>query len=213
MPSKASYWVASHITGLFEILNRKGSPLNQGSRGAGFSINRGVITTVKINENTDQLKIFFDNKEIKPKYALISSKIINLLVPPKKKNMIEIYHEFEIPIGAGFGASAAGALGLAFCLNKTMNLGYSALKLWQTAHIAEIECKSGLGDVIGLYQGETEIRYEPGAPGIGKTENFLLPNKNENIITINFGKISTAEILSSKNKRICARGEIRTHGV
>ncbi len=54
----------------------------------------------------------------------------------------------EIPIGRGFGASGAATLATALAANETFGLGASRNDLVGTAHEAEVEAGTGLGDVF-----------------------------------------------------------------
>jgi pantoate kinase len=198
---KSTYWVASHITGIFEILKNSNDPLFQGSRGAGFCVNRGVNTTVFRDINQEKLNIYFNNSLIDIEKADISMYILRDLVSNEDMKNISIYHNFEVLVGAGFGASAAGALGLAFAINSVFNLKKHELYLWHLAHKAEIACGGGLGDILGLYQGGSEIRLNPGAPDIGRTTSFKILDKKNKLVTISLGKIPTKEVITSVEKQ------------
>jgi pantoate kinase len=194
-----SYWVASHLTGIFEIRDNSDNLLEKGSRGAGLSINRGVKTTVRQTE-AQKTEIFFDGDKKSLPEALVTNCVIDLMLSNNKRSGFRIHHNFEVPVSSGYGASAAGALGTAFCVNDLFNMGKTELELFQVAHKAEVKTKSGLGDVIALYQGGIEIRSREGAPGVGKT---MLINNNEGwkVATVNFGPLSTSEVLSDPHKR------------
>ncbi len=194
------YWVAGHITGVFEICDTISDTLYQGSRGAGFSINRGVITWVEeSDDNKDH--IFFDNKEIKITDAKVSFSVVNLFRQYfiSKKPKLNIYHSFEIPLSSGFGASAAGALGVCYALSSFFDLGLSKKELFQIAHIAEVTEGGGLGDIIGLFRGGWELRIKPGAPYIGQTRE-LMEDQPLKIATISKGPIKTSEVI--RNQKI-----------
>ncbi|MFX0173372.1 MAG: pantoate kinase [Candidatus Hodarchaeota archaeon] len=199
MPRDVSYWVAAHLTGIFEIKDSSDNLLEKGSRGAGLSINRGVKTTVRRTE-AQETEIFFDGTRKSLSEALVTKCVIDIMLPNKQSSSLRIHHNFEVPVSSGYGASAAGALGTAFCINDLFNMGKTKLELFQVAHKAEVKTKSGLGDVIALYQGGIEIRSREGAPGVGKT---MLINNNEGwkVATVNFGPLSTSEVLSNPHKR------------
>lgn len=199
MTSEVTYWVAGHLTGIFEIRDSSENILEKGSLGAGLSIDRGVQTSVSYNDQPD-LDIYFNNKKMQTENTGVTRKVLELLVPRIERNHIQINHDFEVPLSTGYGASAAGALGCAFSINDYLDLGYSKLKLFQTAHQAEVLLKSGLGDIIGLYQGGLEIRTKEGAPGFGDTEAFK-DDEDWKLATISFGSLRTAEVLSDPNKR------------
>jgi len=91
-------------------------------------------------------------------------------------------------------------LGAAFCLNEYFNLELSNLELFQIAHKAEVLTKSGLGDVIGLFQGGLELRIKGGAPGYGKTTS-MQKDDDWKLATASLGPLSTSSVLSDPIKR------------
>lgn len=199
MTDAVSYWVASHLTGIFEIRDRSKDLLQQGSRGAGFSINRGVITTVE-RVGHSNVEIYFDGHKKSTIEAAVTTKVVENLLSKKKRSNLRIVHNFEVPLSSGYGASAAGAVGTAFAINDLLELGLSRLELFQVAHKAEVQTKSGLGDVIGLYQGGFEIRLQEGAPGYGRTMPFVNSN-GWKVATVHLGTLPTSKILSNPQKR------------
>jgi pantoate kinase len=196
---EASYWVAAHLTGIFQIKDDNPDILKRGSRGAGVSIARGVRTSVK-RVISSSIKYYFNGIEIEANKALVSSKVVEILIPEPDRNNIQVNHEFEIPLSAGYGASAAGAVGTAFCLNELFELELTDLEIFQVAHKAEVVTKSGLGDVIGLYQGGLELRLKAGAPGYGKTTS-IEDSGSWNIATVHLGSLTTSSVLSDPQKR------------
>jgi pantoate kinase len=197
--SKVTYWVAGHLTGIFEIKDSSENTLEKGSLGAGLSIKRGVQTSVSYNEQPN-VDIYFNNEKTHSTYSAVTEKVIELLVPIKDRTHFRINHDFEVPLSTGFGASAAGALGCAFSINDYLHLNRSKIELFQIAHQAEVLQRSGLGDIIGLFQGGLEIRTKEGAPGYGKTTTFR-NEKDWKLATISFGSLSTSDILSDPHKR------------
>ena len=190
-----SIFVPSHITGFFEILDNS-DPLKKGSRGAGIVMDKGVITKTEISEgNGIKIKI---NGRTDPQNASITEKTIEIL----KNNFnledmkIKIEHDVQVPIGAGFGTSASFALGASLGISKIMELPLTFNKAAQIAHIAELEMKSGLGDVIGAISGGLVLRLKEGAPGVGITDKLLLNNLEElYVISKCFGEINTGDII------------------
>jgi len=195
------YWVASHISGLFVIYDENIDPLKRGSRGAGFSISRGTTTTVRFSEDNEN-HFFFNKKEVDVKRANISSFVLNHYLKLAQTNYegdfgVSIHHEFEIPLSAGYGASASGALSSAFALNDLLKLSLNKQEIYQIAHTAEIIEGGGLGDILALYKGGWEYRTLEGAPFIGKAETIL---KNHfKVATISFGEMSTKSIIKNIN--------------
>ncbi|MHA2363482.1 MAG: pantoate kinase [Candidatus Hodarchaeales archaeon] len=196
----SKYWAAGHITAFFEIADSASSPLEKGSRGAGFCINRGVMTEVEVNTKKTH-QIFFNNKKQPPGLALVSENILKIMKENISIRKLDLRHTFEVPMGSGFGASAAGALSTVFAIRDTLDLDYSDLDLWQIAHTAEIYSQSGLGDILGLYTGGFEFREIPGAPGIGKTKKIKGFTDDYKIMTISLGPLSTKMILTDPKLR------------
>ena len=191
-----------HITGFFTIKDSSQNPLLKGSLGAGFSIKKGVTTSISLNESKDlNIKIIINNNL--RTNAVVSLKVIKLFFEKTKTNLcgeLTVDHSFEIPEGSGFGTSGGGALSLAICLNDLYKTKLSKTECAQLAHIAEVESKTGLGTVIGEFYGGYEIRTLEGAPGIGKIEKF---NSDEDLIALFlvFGPYSTKSALKDENLR------------
>ncbi|MFW9855676.1 MAG: pantoate kinase [Candidatus Thorarchaeota archaeon] len=199
MGTSASYWVASHLTGLFAIKDGSDEILSRGSIGAGVCIDRGTVTTVTKQDHSS-LEIYFNGVKTPLSTATVTKRVLDLLFERNFRHGIQVDHNFGIPISSGFGASAAGALGTAFAANEVYDLGFSRIKLFQIAHLAEIYSNTGLGDVIGLYQGGAEVRTKPGAPGVGQT--ITMTNRdNWRMATIHIGHLVTPKILADQDKR------------
>jgi len=198
----------AHITGFFKAeLNESQECNNLGSMGAGFSIKDGVTTRIKVSKRNNQkenCKIQTLGYESEKKD--ISEFIVNEFL--KLGNFgglfLEITHEITIPVGYGLGSSSAVALSLSFALNKVLDTKLSKEEIGQIAHRAEVNCKTGLGDVLASYYGGFEVRTKPGAPGIGKVESINA--KDVSIIMICFSPISTNKFLKERLSQINGLG-------
>jgi pantoate kinase len=137
----------------------------------------------------------------KSESALVSRYVIDMFRSYLNENYrIVVDHWLDIPIGAGLGSSGAGALSLALALNELFDLKLSRMKATQIAHVAEVECKTGLGTVIAEAVGGLEIRVKPGAPGIG--EIMQIPASDDYVVVyLYFGPILTNQVLSNKELR------------
>ena len=188
-----SVFVPAHITGFFSIENNT-DPLKNGSCGAGFLLERGVKTTLK------------RSSEFKINVSQGSDIVINEVLKYFDVNdSFEITQDIQLPIGAGFGTSAASALSLARALNEFFDYGYSYNECGQIAHKAEVSLGGGLGDVIAQTGSGLVLRTLPGAPGIGEIESF---EEDLFIATKFFGEIDTASIIydPSHKKTISSNG-------
>lgn len=209
---KSSLFVPSHITGFFQIIPDL-DPLRKGSRGAGIVLDKGVITDVSI-EDGDGVDVII-NGESDSKLSSITYKTIDLI---KERftivnEKITIKHEFQIPVGSGFGVSAACALGTSLGIVKALKLPLTYNRAASIAHLAEIEMKSGLGDVIAEITGGLVLRLKEGAPGYGRTDR-ILPGRNRGvdeyyIISKTLGEIETSTIIEDPywQKKINQTGE------
>ncbi len=194
----------AHITGFFKAELDKKDSKQLGSLGAGFSIQKGVKTTVTIRNKT---KHDISNFTIKVNGFESGNMRVSEVVLNKfstKGKFVDIIHEIDVPVGYGFGSSAAVALSLSIALNDALECKLSKIKVAQIAHDVEIECKTGLGDVLASYYGGFEIRDKPGAPGIGHVQNITL-NKIS-IIMICFSPISTSKFIKERLPRINGLG-------
>jgi pantoate kinase len=183
-----------HITG---IVNRASVPcrhfLYQGSVGAGFSIDRGVTTTVRLfDDRNSRYQISFNGRTVED--ADVSRVVLQQYLKfIERPFYIKVEHEFEIPIGFGLGSSGASALSLSYALNQSLKVGLSAEQAAQIAHYAEIVCRTGLGTVIAEYMGGFETRTSAGAPGIGIIRKIEL--RGHRAIIFCMAPISTKSIL------------------
>lgn len=202
---KARAFSPGHITGFFQLCDDTPSPLRKGSRGAGVSLTHGVTTEVHIKKSHRNRATIRINKR-RTRSAHVSERALNLFlsrVGIKENHIFEIDHCIGIPIGAGFGSSGAGALSLVFALNKAFKAGLSREEAAQIAHVAEVECKTGLGTVIGETFGGLEIRAEPGAPGIGRILRLRLEQDTHDyrVVCLVFGPLSTKRLLQERRLR------------
>ena len=193
-----------HITGFFKAELEHEAPELQGSIGAGFCIQEGVTTSVRVtsSEKTGfKIKVSgyqTDNTEV-------SEFVINEFLKIVKENVfLDIEHQIAIPVGYGLGSSGAVALSLAFALNRVLGTNLSRTQVGQIAHKAEIFCKTGLGTVLSSYHGGFEIRTKQGAPGIGSLRKI---HNNSSVIIICFSPISTKKFIKEQLPRINGIGE------
>ncbi|MHA1522116.1 MAG: GHMP family kinase ATP-binding protein [Promethearchaeota archaeon] len=136
------------------------------------------------------------NSTQKAKTSLTVLKLMDDILP--NNTFIQIHHQFELPLGAGFGSSGSGALGIAFGLNQIFQLNLTPLEAAKFAHIAEVENHTGLGTVAGQFVGGLSIVCEPGFPFI--TRQIPVP-KDLFICIASWGEISTKEVLTDPEYR------------
>jgi pantoate kinase len=199
---EASAFAPCHITGFFQIFDESANALNVGSTGAGVSLSLGVKTLVKVRRSSENFFQVFINGAVSDS-ADVSEHVIKAFRSRFKEVenfKILVDHYTEIPLGAGFGTSGAAALSLALALDKALDLSLSKMEAAQLAHVAEVECRTGLGTVIAETFGGVEIRVKPGAPGVGEIRQMPVP-KDMMIASLVFGPLSTKNLLADQRTR------------
>lgn len=192
---EASAFAPGHLTGFFQICDEAEDPLRKGSRGAGFSIDIGVQTRVHVEPSERDVISVVMNGSVTREAVVSENTVRRMLTMAEEPQRVEVTHEIETPIGAGFGSSGGGALTIALAMNEALDLGLSHVDASRVAHLAEIECKTGLGSVFAATQGGFGVLYKPGAPGIGKSIKY---DRSDELTAfcVHFGPISTSEALS-----------------
>lgn len=160
--------IPAHLTG-FWVIHEHENPYHKGSTGAGLVVWPGVEVRIKEQEHNDKTRLIYNN--------------IELSICPLKKILgdnTRIYMEARSPymIGEGYAASAAIALAASIARQLVEKGYYNILRAAAEAHKAEVECLTGLGDVIAIIQGGyLEVRIKPGAPGIGEVITIPVDEK------------------------------------
>lgn len=199
----------AHVTGFFKahLEDEQNNFENLGSMGAGFSIRQGVTTQVKIKIKDNQKTNF---KILTQGYQSdktdISEYVLNefLKLGEFSDKFFDIRHEISIPVGYGLGSSSAVALSLSYALDQALETRLDKTKIGQIAHNAEVNCKTGLGDVLASYHGGFEIRIKAGAPGIGDVKK--IPTEKISILMICFSPISTNKFIKERLSQINGLG-------
>ena len=179
----SSVFVPGHITGFFTIENHQ-IKLKNGSCGVGFLLEKGVRTTIS---TSDELIIDVNQGD-----STVIDEVLAIMELDDAD--FRITQDIQLPIGAGFGTSAASALSLSLALNEFLDLGYSVELCGQIAHMAEVNLGGGLGDVIAQTGHGMVLRTKPGAPGIGEIKSF---DEDVFIGWKTFGGIETSDIISN----------------
>lgn len=194
----AKAYAPGHITGFFQIHEHE-DPHHKGSTGCGIVLNGGVTTEVKVGKSVEKSEIFLNGKRVEGK---TTRTVLNMItdVPVRVKSWA------EIPVGCGFGASGAGALGAAYALNRALSLNQTAKNLTEYAHVAEVVNRSGLGDIAAQSNGGVVIRLRPGGPFFGTVDR--IPTSEARVFCIVLGEISTGSVLSDE----AATGKINAAG-
>jgi pantoate kinase len=189
---KARAFAPGHISGFFEPIYS--SDINRtGSRGAGINITFGSVSEVFCEGSTSQaIDTFINNKKSNAPVIRLALKYLIGENPLK----VVVKTKYEIPVGQGFGMSAAGALSSTYALAKILNI--SSNEALRASHFAEVQLKTGLGDVIASSFGGIEIRKSAGLPPWGVIEH--IPGKGDLVLCVVGKKLDTKKILEDANK-------------
>lgn len=200
-----------HITGFFEVPHvKEKDPLRRGSKGAGFSVDAGITTTVHVYDvgrgSMDGSKIMINGREARPREAEVSQWVVDqYLKGADRPCFIKVEHDIAIPVGFGLGSSGAAALSLSYALNEALGSRLTRLEAAQLAHRAELACRTGLGTVIAEYGGGFEMRLTAGAPGIGEVETIPL-HDGYRAVVLCMAPISTKSFLADRMDEINGLG-------
>lgn len=206
MQEKVRAFSPSGISSFFEICDKAedgktlADPLKIGARGGGFVTKKGVSTEVILipaKRNKIQVEI---NGQPTCQAKTTCTVVRKLLEKSDSAVKVMVKHQIEVPVGAGFGTSAAGALGTALALSKALNLSHTYNELGKIAHAAEVQCKTGLGTVGPLMLGGCILTIEPGPPGTAVIDRIPLTSDHV-IVAAVLGGIPTKSVLSSPEKR------------
>lgn len=194
------------ITSFFEICDTKingepiKNPLKIGARGGGFVIDKGVTTRVLTRHSKKNQISVSINRKVTPGAETTKAVVNKLLHKAEQFCDVKIDHNIEVPIGSGYGSSGAGALSTALALNKALELELTYNELGRIAHIAEVECKTGLGTVGPLMIGGCVLTVKSGAPGYNCIDKIPL-GPNYKLVSIYFGQILTKDIITMKERK------------
>ncbi len=195
------------ISSFFEICDRTADgrlltdPEKIGARGGGFGLKKGVLTEVRVaRADYNSVKVVI-NGSLAPEAETTKTTVNMLLQKVYEKYSVVVKHKVMIPIGAGFGSSAGGALTTGLALSKALGLSLTFNQIGKIAHVAEVRCRTGLGTVGPLMLGGCIITLEPGAPGIAVIDR--IPVSSDYVVVVGvFGPIPTKQVLSLPEKRL-----------
>jgi pantoate kinase len=191
---EAAAFAPGHITAFFEIHDAHPDPLRKGSRGAGINLDLGVLSHVQVEPHPEQrIEVWLDDV---PSEAPVTVQAVRNLVGGSKLH-VQVRSKVQLPVSQGFGMSGAGALSSALALAKALRLAKSDAVI--AAHKAEVQQRTGLGDVIGQVQGGIEVRVDPGLPPWGSCHRVL--GEAELVVCVLAGPLETKAVLGDEQAR------------
>ena len=194
MVSEGEAFCPGHVTAFFEVHDDP-SPRTKGSRGAGLCLSLGVRTVARVRDAPRQsVDILVNERRQK---AEVTQRVAEKLIGSRSFE-VKILSETPLPVSQGFGVSAAAALSTALALDDALGLGLPRDELVSVAHETEVECGTGLGDVVPASLGGMDLRLKPGAPGRSEVRTY--PVKADLLLAVLGPEMPTKTVLRDPAK-------------
>lgn len=191
MEQSVTAFCPGHISGYF-LPVISDDPSTTGSLGAGLVIRDGV--SVRVTPSEDSIILA---RRVSPGGQVLEefqeSPPISWLAG-KFPGSFSIETICRLPIGAGFGLSAAALMACSFALNRLCRTGLTFDQCCQYAHEAEIIHRTGLGDVAACQDGGRDYRL---GAGIG-AEILRYHDLPAPVYAVTFGPLPSPGILGSE---------------
>ena len=158
------------------------------SLGMGFTVKEGVEVIVSEHRETG---VLFNGESID--FPTVQA-VVDRLTQDAGAAGVNVDLTSPLPLGCGFGLSGAASLATAYALNELLHLGKDTETLAMVAHVAEVENRTGLGDVCSQYHGGWLVKLKEGAPLVADR----LPITERPIYYRYFGPIQTSEVLGKQ---------------
>ena len=187
----ARAFAPGNISCVFKVIPHA-DPARMHSLGMGFTVKEGVEVIVSEHHETE---VLFNGACIN--FPTVRA-VVNRLTQNSSIAGIKVVITSPLPLGCGFGLSGAAALATAYALNELLTLHKDSEKLAMTAHIAEVENRTGLGDVCSQYHGGYLVKLKEGSPLTADR----LPIAEQPIYYRYFGPIQTSEVLGNREQTL-----------
>lgn len=160
-PRSVRAFAPGHVTGVFRPEPDAHDPRGRGSVGAGIVLELGAWAVARFTPGRrSRVRVL----GVEPGPWPISFEVARRLAPDRPGALtVRVTH--ELPVGQGFGMSAAGALATALAVGALA--GRDRFHAVQTAHLADLFGGGGLGGVAAILEGGLEIRTRAGVPPFG----------------------------------------------
>ena len=185
----ARAFAPGNISCVFKVIPHT-DPARMHSLGMGFTVKEGVEVTVSEHHET---AVLFNEERIN--FPTVRA-VVRRLTQNSNIAGIKVVITSPLPLGCGFGLSGAAALATAYALNKLLSLRKDTETLAMTAHVAEVENRTGLGDVCSQYHGGCLVKLKEGSPLTADR----LPIAEQPIYYRYFGPIQTSEVLGNREQ-------------
>ncbi len=147
-----------HVTCFFQPVDGPDGPV--GSVGVGIRLSKGAVVSLRPRDDS-VVNVAIDGE---PHEAPITKRVLGRLMPGKGADVNVVN---ELPVGMGFGMTAAGAIAAGLCACEL--LGIDQDKAYGAAHEAELALGGGRGDVAAIMSGfHVPVRVRAGMPPAGE---------------------------------------------
>ena len=161
---RAEAFAPAHVTGVFRPAVDARDPRARGSVGAGIVLECGVRAVAEFRPGPRR-RIRVSSRLGIP--LPISEEVAHRL-RPNPTGTLSVHLVHELPVGQGFGMSAAGATATALAVGAIS--GRPRPRVIEVAHLADLFGGGGLGGVASIVGGGgLEFRSRSGIPPFGRT--------------------------------------------
>ncbi|MGP8108484.1 MAG: hypothetical protein ACLQL8_05230 [Thermoplasmata archaeon] len=157
----ARAFAPGHVTGIFRPDTTQRDPRGRGSVGAGIVLELGAWAEARFSPGPrSRIRVVGEGRRPWP----ISEDVARRMAPQGPGTLtVRLAH--ELPVGQGFGMSAAGALATALAVGALS--GRPRAHAVRVAHLADLFGGGGLGGVAAILGGGLEVRTRAGVPPRG----------------------------------------------
>jgi len=182
-----------------------------GATGGGYVLSKGVVTEARILNSGRKGKVTTVVNGDPAYEARTTRRAVALLVERHgvEFGTLRLSQQVDVPIGFGFGASAASALSAVYAVASAAGLKASKADVARCAYDAEVIEQTGLGTVSVTYDGAGAGAITvPGEPGVAQFVNVKVP-ESIRMVTASLGPYVKRDLLSSTEttRRIVELGD------
>jgi len=164
--SVARAFAPAHVTGFFAPDVSARDPRGRGSVGAGVVLEAGVTATARyLASRVQRVHVRAPEGADLPISLDVARRFVG-----ERRGVFDVDLTHDLPIGQGFGTSAAGALATGLAMASL--LGLPRRRATETAHLADLFGGGGLGGVAAILGGGMELRTRPGLPPSGRVLRY-----------------------------------------
>jgi len=152
----------NHVSGFFVPRLEARDPRGRGSVGAGLVLEAGVTATAQwVPDVRPSVRVRWEGTG-----RLEISEAVAARLLAARPGRLRVHLEHALPIGQGFGSSAAGAVATGLAVAEALEL--PRRRALEVAHLAELFGGGGLGGVAAILGGGLEVRVRAGLPPRGR---------------------------------------------